>query len=81
MTDLAGNFIVLESDRYQPLSYFAFRILETFGANAYPFTLQMIVELAMSKQQNELVLGELRRSFTQRRCCLQQGAFSYDEHC
>lgn len=56
--DLAGDLVVLESDRYQPFSYFAFKILERFGAEAYPFTLQRAVEFAKEKQ-TQLVLDQL----------------------
>ncbi|KAL6549533.1 hypothetical protein OROHE_008650 [Orobanche hederae] len=52
-------FIVLEPDRYQRLSYFAFGILDKFGIDAYPFTLEKAVIIEKSIQRKQLVLSQL----------------------
>ncbi|KAL6539798.1 hypothetical protein OROHE_011569 [Orobanche hederae] len=58
----SGYFIILDPDKYQSVSYFAFNILEEFGNDAYPFTLEKAVTIAKSRQQKELVLGKLLSS-------------------
>lgn len=55
----SGYFIMLDPDKYQSVSYFAFNILEEFGNDAYPFTLEKAVTIAKSRQQKELMLGKL----------------------
>lgn len=47
----AGHFIITERDKYQPLNYFALDVLELYGVEAFPFTLQRAVELEKKKQQ------------------------------
>lgn len=41
----AGRFIILEPDRYQPFNYFALDVLEHYGIEAYPLTLERAVEI------------------------------------
>lgn len=55
----AGYFIMLQPDKYQPLSYFAYDILEEYGIDAYPFTLERAVMTETLKQQEKLVLTEI----------------------
>lgn len=55
----AGYFIVLQADKYQPLSYFAYDILEEFGVDSYPFTLEAAVRTVMIQQQKTLALSKL----------------------
>lgn len=52
-------FIVHEPDRYQCLSYFSFGILDKFGIDAYPITLEKVVVVEKSKQRKQLVLSQL----------------------
>ncbi|KAL6540521.1 hypothetical protein OROMI_024404 [Orobanche minor] len=58
----SGYFIILDPDKYQSVSYFAFNILEEFGNDAYPFTLEKAVTITKSRQQKELVLRKLLSS-------------------
>lgn len=53
------SFIVLEPDRYQCLTYFGFGILDKYGIDAYPFTLEKAVVVEKSIQRKGLVLSEL----------------------
>lgn len=53
-----GYFIILKPDRYEPISYFAFNIIDKFGLTAYPFTMEAVVDLSV-KELRKLKLTNL----------------------
>lgn len=68
-----GRLIIINPDRYQPFNYFALDALEMYGIQAFPFTLERVLEIEKKKQQ-DLKLCELlppstplRRGFSN--CC------------
>lgn len=58
------TLIILQPDKYQPMSYFAFDILKEYGLASYPFTMESVVTLLKGKQQAGLVLNQLLSSKT-----------------
>lgn len=46
-----GYFIIFKPDKYEPISYFAFNIMETFGAICYPFTMESAVNLSTREER------------------------------
>lgn len=64
----AGFLIMLVPHKFQPLSSFAYDILEKFGIASYPFTLEKAViakkpRLLLEHPRNAVVCARLRPTF------------------